>query len=187
MSRRTFRRCTSLSSLDLNQLKQIGIRGIILDLDNTIVSEDDRYLSPNSESWIERAQEEGFSLFILSNGKREYRVNYWSERLGIDAIGRAKKPFPKSFKIALYSMRLLPIQVVVIGDGFHTDAIGALWNGCHCVQVASLPHKARWWEKIIGRWVQIPYPKHAPLWSFNPQYYSSSFTRTLPSIQKDIT
>jgi len=39
------RKAYTLASIDINLLKASGIHGVILDLDNTIISEDDRYLS----------------------------------------------------------------------------------------------------------------------------------------------
>jgi HAD superfamily phosphatase (TIGR01668 family) len=63
-----------LASIELEVLKKSGIKGVILDLDNTIVSEDDRYLSPGAEAWIKEAKLQGVKFFILSNGKRRYRV-----------------------------------------------------------------------------------------------------------------
>jgi HAD superfamily phosphatase (TIGR01668 family) len=156
-----------LSQIDRNLLRAYGIEGIILDLDNTIVSEDDVYISPDAETWIREAQQEGMKCFILSNGKRKYRVNYWSSRLMIPAISPARKPFPFSFRKALSEMRLRPRSVVVIGDSFHTDVLGAYCIGCSCVQVASLPHPPRWWEKFVGRWVQSPYQDIHELWLFD--------------------
>ncbi len=157
-----------LASINLASLQRTGIRGIILDLDNTIVSEDDRYLSPGVEAWIKHALALGFKLFILSNGKRRYRVVYWSRRLGIVAFSPAHKPFGAGFQRALASMRLLPQQVVVIGDSWHTDILGAGWAGCYSIQVATLPHPPRWWERIVGRWVQIPYQHPWELWAVDP-------------------
>lgn len=153
-----------LASIELDLLSSSGIRGVILDLDNTIVSEDDRYLSPGAEAWIEQALAEGFKFFILSNGKRQYRVKFWSDRLGIPAINPAKKPFPFAFRKALKYMRLKPKQVVVIGDSRHTDMLGAMLVGCPFIQVATLPHPFRWWEKLLGKRVQTPYPAGHELW-----------------------
>ncbi|MCL6752473.1 YqeG family HAD IIIA-type phosphatase, partial [Nostoc sp. CCCryo 231-06] len=36
----------TLAQIEIDKIKICGVKGIILDLDNTIVSEDDRYLSP---------------------------------------------------------------------------------------------------------------------------------------------
>jgi uncharacterized protein len=154
----------TIADIQIEYLKQYGIKGIILDLDNTIVSEDDCYLSPRAEDWIGKAKLAGFQFFLLSNGKRRHRVKYWCHRLDILAISPAKKPFPKSFQKAIAHMQLPPQQVVVIGDGLHTDVLGAWLSGCHSIQVASLPHPLRWWEKFIGKWVQISYPLNSEIW-----------------------
>lgn len=168
------RRCSrsdTLASIDLDRLIDSGIKGIILDLDNTIVSEDDRYLSPHAVTWIIEAKKLGLKLFILSNGTRNYRVEYWSTYLGIPAINPAKKPFPGAFRKAMRAMQLAPDRVVVIGDSFHTDLLGAWIVGCAQIQVASLPHPPRWWEKLIGRYVQIAYPSEYELWEFQSSNY----------------
>ena len=153
-----FQKVYTLASIELESLKTSGIQGMILDLDNTIVSEDDRYISPGAEAWIEQAKTQGFIFFILSNGKRHKRAKYWSRRLDIPLINPANKPLPFAFCKALSYMRLQPKQVVVVGDSRHTDILGAWLTGCHSIQVATLPHPFRWWEKLLGKRVQTPYP-----------------------------
>ena len=164
------KKTVTLAEIKIDWLKAAGIRGVILDLDNTIVSEDDLYLSPWAEDWIAEAKLAGLKLFILSNGKRSYRVKYWSHRLDITAISPAKKPFPPAFLKAMNQMRLSSKNVVVIGDSLHTDVMGAKLCGCPCIQVASLPHPPRWWEKLAGKWVQIPYPSGKELWDFDDDF-----------------
>ncbi|MBD3885429.1 YqeG family HAD IIIA-type phosphatase [Phormidium tenue FACHB-886] len=158
-------RARVLAAIDLGDLRRAGIWGIILDLDNTIVSEDDRWLSPGAEAWVAQAKSAGFKLVILSNGKRRYRVKAWSERLRVPAFSPARKPFPPAFRKAIWQMQLKPQQVAVIGDSRHTDMLGAWLVGCPSIQVASLPHPPRWWERLIGRWLQVPYPKGIELWN----------------------
>lgn len=165
------KRFLRLASIDLDLLNKCGIQGIILDLDNTLVSEDDYYLSPGGEDWIKLAQLKGFKFYILSNGKRRYRVKYWSHRLNIPAINPARKPFPFAFRKAMAYMQLKSKQIAVIGDSLHTDALGARISGHFFIQVASLPHPPRWWERILGRWVQIPYPHKGELWRFDASEY----------------
>jgi uncharacterized protein len=161
----------SVAAIDFAGLIKLGINGIIIDLDNTIISEDDRYVSPHAFTWINQAKKSGLKLFILSNGKRHYRVRYWSQYLDIPAISPAKKPFPNAFRKALKHMQLTPKQVVVVGDSRHTDILGAWIVGCPSIQVASLPHPPRWWEKLIGRYVQTTYPVEQELWDFQPSNY----------------
>ena len=172
-SKRFSLKAKRLSQIDRKFLRESGIQGVILDLDNTILSEDDAYISPNAESWIRDACQEGFKLYILSNGKRKYRVNYWSYRLNLPAISPAYKPLPFSFHRALKEMKLLSHQVTVVGDSFHTDILGAHFTGCSSIQVLSLPHPARWWEKFGGRWLQKPYHDPHELWSCDAHYLTT--------------
>jgi uncharacterized protein len=168
------KQANSVASISFDWLIEAGIQGVIIDLDNTIVSEDDRYISPHACTWITQAKQSGLKLFILSNGKRHYRVKYWSQYLDVPAISPAKKPFPNAFRKAMRHMQLIPKQVVVIGDSRHTDVLGAWIIGCPSIQVASLPHPPRWWEKIIGKYVQTPYPIEHELWDFQLSNYSEN-------------
>jgi uncharacterized protein len=160
------KQANTLADINIDALKDNGICGIILDLDNTVVSEDDRYLSPRAEMWLHQAKQAGLRCFILSNGKRRHRVEFWSQRLSIPACSPAKKPFPRAFRRAIAAMHLHANDVVVIGDSRHTDMLGAWLTDCHFIQVASLPHPARWWEKLLGKRVQTPYPSCSELWQF---------------------
>lgn len=157
-----------LADISLSDLKESGFSGMIIDLDNTIVSEDDQWISSNVFAWIRQAKSQNFSLFILSNGKRSERVKYWSNYFDIPALSPARKPMPWAFHRALKKMKLQASQVVVIGDSFHTDVVGAWLVGCQVIQVASLPHPARIWEKYIGHMVHRPYPKHRSLSPVQP-------------------
>jgi len=169
------RRIHRLAQIKIDEIKICGVKGIILDLDNTIISEDDRYLSPRAEDWITQAKLAGLQFFILSNGKRRYRVKYWSHRLDIPALSPAKKPFPSAFRQAKAYMRLPAKHIVVIGDSLHTDFAGAILSGYGFIQVASLPHPPRWWEKLASKWVQIPYPSGGELWDFDDTTGYESF------------
>ncbi|PSN15115.1 YqeG family HAD IIIA-type phosphatase [filamentous cyanobacterium CCT1] len=163
---------SSLALIKLDLLIGSGIRGVVLDLDNTIISENDRYVSPGAEEWIEQGKQAGLKFYILSNGKRSHRVRYWSSRLKVPAINPAKKPFSWAFFRAIRHMQLTPQQVVVIGDSRHTDVLGAWLVGCPSIQVASLPHPPRWWEKLLGKHLQNPYPKELSLLDFRPSNYN---------------
>ena len=155
-----------LAEIRFDWLQSKGIKGIILDLDNTIISEDDVYLSPGAIRWIDSTQSIGLKCILLSNGSRRQRAIIWSERLKLPLINPARKPLPHAFKQAFRWMKLPPHQVVVIGDSLHTDILGAWWVGCPSIQVSSLPHPPRWWEKLMGWAIQISYPQDRQLRKF---------------------
>jgi uncharacterized protein len=152
-----------LSDIEIDWLKERRIKGLILDLDNTIVSEDDRYLSPQVEVWLHQVKESGIQIFLVSNGKRQARFLAWKEHLNLSGIYNARKPFKSGFQKALRSMNLRPNEVIVIGDSFHTDVLGSKISKLKSIQVSSLPHPKRWWEKLIGTYVQKSYPHHYSL------------------------
>ena len=158
-----------LSDIEIDWLKERRIKGLILDLDNTIVSEDDRYLSPQVKVWLCQVQESGIQIFLLSNGKRQARFLAWKEHLNITGIYNARKPFKSGFQQALRSMNLRPQDVIVIGDSFHTDVLGSKISRMKSIQVSSLPHPKRWWEKLIGTYIQKSYPHHYPLEPHDPK------------------
>jgi len=157
MGYRFVRRVELLAAIDLSALREAGFRGIVLDLDNTVVSADDLLCSPGALEWIEEAKAQGFKLVLLSNSSCRDRVTAWSRRLGIPGVSRARKPLPFAFHKAVTALELTRHQTIVIGDSWHTDVLGARLVGCACIQVASLPHPKLWWEKFIGRWVYFPY------------------------------
>ena len=149
--------CGWVASLDPDRLVARNIRGLVLDLDNTLVSEDDRWRSPGVEGWLRGLRDRGIRCFVLSNGRRRERFDAWLAYFSLEGRCHARKPLPRSFRIALQALGLPREQVAVVGDSWHTDGLGARWQRCRWIQVASLPHPPRWWERLAGRWVQRPY------------------------------
>ncbi|NLV92782.1 MAG: YqeG family HAD IIIA-type phosphatase [Firmicutes bacterium] len=113
----------SLSDIDLSKLWQQGIRGIILDVDNTIVRWDSSVLPTETLEWIADAKERGFRLCIASNGVSR-RVKALAREMDIPAIAKAVKPRKKPFRSALELLRTGPEETMVIGDQVFTDVFG---------------------------------------------------------------
>jgi len=113
----------SIYDIDLKTLKSRGIRGIITDLDNTLIEWDRPLATPKLAAWLKKVQDEGFKLMVVSNNNSE-RVGAFCQPLGIPFIYKAKKPFHKAFKEAQSRMNLKSNEVVVIGDQLFTDVLG---------------------------------------------------------------
>lgn len=112
----------SIYEIDLSELYNSNIRGIILDIDNTLVGHgadaDDKVLE-----LIEKAKNAGIQSCIVSNNS-ESRVVKFNESLKIPAIHRASKPRRKAFVKGAQIMNLPINQVAVIGDQIFTDILG---------------------------------------------------------------
>lgn len=113
----------SVLALDLGELRTAGIRGIIFDLDNTLVEWKQDNLNPEVVALITRFKEQGFRLCILSNAL-EHRVEVVAKALDIPYLSRAAKPRKSSFRKALELLGTAPGETAVVGDQLFTDIFG---------------------------------------------------------------
>jgi HAD superfamily phosphatase (TIGR01668 family) len=113
----------SVLELDLGELRRVGIRGIIFDLDNTLVEWKQDNLSPEVMELITRFKGEGFQMCILSNAL-ENRVEAVAKILDIPYVSRAVKPRKTPFRKALEIMGTTPDETAVVGDQLFTDILG---------------------------------------------------------------
>lgn len=115
-------------------LKARGIKGIITDLDNTLVEWDRPEATPEIVAWLFEMKEAGILVTIISNNQ-EPRVKTFAEPLQIPFIAKAQKPFNKAFKRARKEMGLEKDEVVVIGDQLLTDILGGNRKGLYTILV----------------------------------------------------
>jgi uncharacterized protein len=124
----------SIYDIDLDALKRQGIKGIITDLDNTLIEWDRPNATPKLLNWLEKLKVEGFCVIIVSNNKH-LRVSSFADPLGIPYIHRARKPTRAPFLDAMRKMGLAKEQMVVIGDQMFTDVLGGNRMGLYTILV----------------------------------------------------
>lgn len=125
---------SSIYEINLQALKDAGIRGIITDLDNTLAGAKDPLATPKLVEWLKRVKEQSFQIIIVSNNNRS-RVAKFAEPLGIPFIHSARKPFNRAFRAAMRTMKLEPRQTVVVGDQMLTDVFGGNRLGLYTIMV----------------------------------------------------
>ncbi len=134
------------------------IRGIILDLDNTIAPRRAASVSPEVTKWLTALKEEGLRLLLLTNAGRE-RVQRFKDQLGIEAIPNAMKPFPGAYRRAIKMLGFPPARVAVIGDQVFTDIWGGNLAGAYTILIKPICRKTdffttkfvRFMEKMVLR------------------------------------
>lgn len=114
----------SIFDIDYDELWNKGIRGLLFDIDNTLAPYDDPLPNRPTEELVKQLREVGFSVWIISNGKKE-RVLSFAERLSVPAIWKARKPFPTGIGRIRRKMKLKSKQIAIIGDQLFTD----IWAG----------------------------------------------------------
>lgn len=125
-----------------------NIKGIILDLDNTLTTHNNPTVPKESLEWVRNASSCDIKLIILSNNHAE-RVEPFAQKLGVDFICEGKKPLTVGYKKALKKLKLDKKNTAAVGDQIFTDVIGANLSGVRSIFVfpiefeASLPFKIK--------------------------------------------
>lgn len=123
------------SAYDLNpeELLAMGLKGLIVDIDNTLVGWN-APAEPWVAEWIAGLKRVGLSVCLVSNGRRE-RVRRFAAAAGAPAVARAKKPTGAGFRRALEILDLPPREVAVVGDQIFTDILGGNRLGLYTILV----------------------------------------------------
>ncbi|KMY43690.1 hypothetical protein AC622_05070 [Bacillus sp. FJAT-27916] len=140
----------SIYEINPQDLKNKGIKGIITDLDNTLVEWDRPLATPELITWFEEMKRNDIKVTIVSNNK-EVRVKAFADPLNIPFIFRAKKPMTKAFKHAVELMGIQKEQAVVIGDQLLTDVFGGNRSGFHTILVVPVAQTDGWATKLNRR------------------------------------
>jgi len=139
--------------IDLNELHAQGVKGIITDLDNTLVSAKTPLATPQLIGWLDAVKERGFQVVILSNNNNT-RVAKFAAPLGIPYIPAARKPAGPAFRRALKLMGLTPEKAVVVGDQMLTDVLGGRRAGLHTILVTPIAPSEEGWATQINRRIE---------------------------------
>lgn len=124
-----------VTDIDLEQLKNDGIRGLIFDLDSTLLAPHSGKITPEVADWLRQAREM-FEVAIVSNNKRAKYIDQVRELLQMPIIGHAAKPRRWAFFEILKGFNNIePSQVAVIGDRPLTDVLGGQRAGMKTVLV----------------------------------------------------
>lgn len=127
----------SVTDIRPEELHALGIRGLILDVDNTLTTHGNPEISPEIQAWLYRMKAQRFQLAVVSNNARS-RVEPFGRRIGVAYFWRARKPFACGYKRAQKLFGLRPEQIAVVGDQVFTDIAGAKGCGMHAFIVRPL-------------------------------------------------
>ena len=86
----------STFEIDYEKLYKRGFRGILFDIDNTLVQHD-APADSRAGKLLQKLKKLGFRICLVSNNK-ESRVKKFARELGIDYIFCANKPSRKGFR-----------------------------------------------------------------------------------------
>ena len=147
-------RKNSVYEIDFDGLYKKGIRGLIFDIDNTLVPH-----GADADERIEKLFSElkkmGFKTFLLSNNKLE-RVKRFNTNIRSLYIYKAGKPNTANYIKAMRMMGTKKETTVFVGDQLFTDIRGAKKAGITSILLNPIDKKEeiqivlkRYLEKIV--------------------------------------
>lgn len=139
----------TIYDIDMEKLKALGIKGIITDLDNTLVRWDEPDATPKLLQWLDHVRDTyGLKVCIVSNNNGS-RVERFAKPLNIPYISKARKPSKAPFYKALSVIGTKREETVMIGDQMFTDVLGGNRMGLFTILVLPIGEKEFIGTKVL--------------------------------------
>ncbi len=124
----------NLLAYDWRSLKELGVRIILLDIDNTLAGHGSHQADDYAREVVALLKTFNFDICIISNAMSN-RIKNYAEDLGVAYMSNAAKPSASKILEKLEQVQLKPEQAVLVGDQLLTD----IWAGnnakCHTLLV----------------------------------------------------
>ena len=139
--------------IPFEKLYEEGYRGLIFDIDNTLVP----HGAPSDERAIalfEHLKKLGFKTCLLSNNK-EARVKPFASQVKSPYIHKGGKPSKRGYKNAMACMGTGPKETLFVGDQLFTDVYGANRAGLKSILVKPIDPKEEI-QIVLKRYLERP-------------------------------
>ena len=134
--------------IDYKELKELGIKNIFFDVDNTIIPYTVNKVTEENKKLFNELKKD-FNLVIVSNSN-SHRINSIIEDLGITGYTSSMKPLNRTYKKRKKIYK--EDESIFIGDQFMTDVWGAHKNNFKVILVDRIGNKepltTKFWRTI---------------------------------------
>ena len=121
-------------------LLSVGVKGIVLDVDNTLEPYENPLPGELVVNWLNSLRENGISAAIVSNNDGE-RINLFNSTLNLPVYFKAMKPFKKNVMNAMRDMGTNVGNTILMGDQIFTDVWAAHNAGIKAILVPPINDK----------------------------------------------
>ncbi len=149
--------CAAYRDVTPELLTSLGVKYLICDIDNTLVTYDDPEPTPDVLKWIDTLHRAGIALAFVSNNDAS-RVERFNRNLHFVAYAKAGKPGGKKLRQAMAEMGAERENTALLGDQLLTDAAAANLAGLYAILVPPIRDKKTLFFRF-KRWLEIPYMK----------------------------
>ncbi|MBQ7989760.1 MAG: YqeG family HAD IIIA-type phosphatase [Oscillospiraceae bacterium] len=137
----------TILSVTPSVLEEMGVRAVILDIDNTCTTHDNPVPLDGLFEWLDSMRDAGIKMMIVSNNHPP-RVQPFAELLSLDFVSDGAKPLPKGYREAIRKMGVRKDETVTIGDQLFTDILGAKLFGIKSILVIPIEPEKTLFFKI---------------------------------------
>ena len=130
----------TFDEVDADFLVSIGVKGIVLDIDNTLEPYEHPKAGERVIRWIDSLYLQGIKTAIVSNNN-EKRVNLFNEDFNMPAYARGGKPFKRNVENAIKDMGITKSEAILMGDQIFTDVWAAHNAGIPAILVPPINDK----------------------------------------------
>lgn len=113
----------NVKEITLELLNKHKIKGLILDVDNTLIDYDKNFLE-GTKQWCDNLKEKNIKICILSNTNKVKKVEKVAKILDLEYIYFAHKPNKQGFYKAQKLLGLKVGEIATVGDQIFTDVLG---------------------------------------------------------------
>ena len=132
---RYFSRISAIDPID--DLRKKGVRAVLLDMDNTLLTRDTHEVPEDVRRWLDDAKQVGIVPCILTNNWHN-SAHDCAREIGLPIVARALKPLPFSYFAAFRKLGVKRSETACIGDQLMTDVWGGRLLGMHAIMVKPL-------------------------------------------------
>lgn len=127
-------------SLTPEILKALGVRALLIDIDNTLAPYEQPLPDDRHREWFRSLASAGIRCALISNNKPD-RVELFNETLHLPAYADCGKPSRKYLRIALSELGVPASEAAVLGDQIFTDCLSARRMGMKAIIVPPIRDK----------------------------------------------
>lgn len=152
----------SITEIDPNKYRELGVTTLFLDGDGTFIEHDGWNVDQEVIEKITSFREAGFENVVIVTNKKPkdectfVKLNYWAHQIGADLVfipetKRERKPHPDLLLKAAARLGVEPRQVLMVGDKLTADIQAANDAGMYSGFVAKRGKKDLWGDQKLRR------------------------------------
>lgn len=121
-------------------LQSIGIRALLIDIDNTLAPYEQAEPDEKILAWFEALRASGIVAALVSNNHAA-RVELFNRSLGLPAYADSKKPSRKTLEKAMTALGVSHEETAMLGDQLLTDCYAGKHVGLRALIVPPIKDK----------------------------------------------